>query len=198
MNDTHDLTHPFRRFDSASSSVGVEISPRHESPKIVSKGIFAGARVVRGPDWDWGNQDGGEGKVGRVVDIRGWDSESGRSVANVIWSSGSTNVYRLGHKGKVDLKCVQASSAGSYYVNHLSVLGMPSTTINRNSSSGSSNKPVSSKNSLNFNVGDKVQVIQDVSTLKELQEGHGGWNPRMGEVSIYFQHILCLAVSTNN
>jgi E3 ubiquitin-protein ligase mind-bomb len=63
------------------------------------------------------------GKVGRVVDIRGWDHESGRSVANVIWSSGSTNVYRLGHKGKVDLKCVQASSAGSYYVNHLPILG---------------------------------------------------------------------------
>ena len=61
--------------------------------------------------------------MGRVVDIRGWDNESGRSVANVIWGSGSTNVYRLGHKGKVDLKCVQASSAGSYYVNHLAIVG---------------------------------------------------------------------------
>jgi E3 ubiquitin-protein ligase mind-bomb len=25
------------------------------------KGIFVGAKVVRGPDWDWSNQDGGEG-----------------------------------------------------------------------------------------------------------------------------------------
>jgi E3 ubiquitin-protein ligase mind-bomb len=57
MNDTHDLTHPFRRFDSAST-VGVDLPPRHDSPKIVSKGIFAGARAVRGPDWDWSNQDG--------------------------------------------------------------------------------------------------------------------------------------------
>ena len=28
------------------------------SSKIQSYGIFTGARVVRGPDWDWGNQDG--------------------------------------------------------------------------------------------------------------------------------------------
>jgi E3 ubiquitin-protein ligase mind-bomb len=40
----------------------VDLQPRQESPKIVSKGIFAGARVIRGPDWDWGNQDGGEGQ----------------------------------------------------------------------------------------------------------------------------------------
>jgi len=26
--------------------------------KIDAKGIFPGARVVRGQDWDWGNQDG--------------------------------------------------------------------------------------------------------------------------------------------
>ena len=28
------------------------------STKLQSYGIFTGARVVRGPDWDWGNQDG--------------------------------------------------------------------------------------------------------------------------------------------
>lgn len=65
------------------------------------------------------------------------------------------------------------------------ILGMPSSTINRNSSSGSSNKPMSSKNSLNFNVGDKVQVVQDIQTLKDLQENHGGYNPRMAEVNIF-------------
>lgn len=47
-------------------------------------------------DWEWGVQDGGEGKTGRVMEIRGWDNESCRSVANVSWASGSTNVYRLG------------------------------------------------------------------------------------------------------
>lgn len=28
-----------------------------------------GTRVVRGPDWKWGNQDEGEGHVGTVVEI---------------------------------------------------------------------------------------------------------------------------------
>lgn len=63
------------------------------------------------------------GKIGTVLDIRGWDNESGRSVANVSWTTGSTNVYRLGHKGKVDLKCSQEASGGFYYREHLPVLG---------------------------------------------------------------------------
>lgn len=28
-----------------------------------------GLRVVRGPDWKWGNQDEGEGHVGTVVEV---------------------------------------------------------------------------------------------------------------------------------
>lgn len=66
---------------------------------------------------------GGEGKVGKITEIRGWDSESGRSVANVAWQSGSTNVYRVGHKGKVDLKYVTAGAGMHYYKEHLPVLG---------------------------------------------------------------------------
>ena len=34
-----------------------------------------------------------------------------------------------------------------------------------------------------FKVGDKVRCDLDVEILKQMQEGHGGWNPRMGEVS---------------
>lgn len=114
--------------------------------------------MVRGPDWEWGSQDGewreraegrarlwlahgsasrhslsllagtlspgGEGKPGRVVDIRGWDVETGRSVASVTWADGTTNVYRVGHKGKVDLKCVGEAAGGFYYKDHLPRLGM--------------------------------------------------------------------------
>lgn len=113
--------------------------------------------MVRGPDWEWGSQDGewatgwggggwaaagsgsastprlswlvghclpgGEGKPGRVVDIRGWDVETGRSVASVTWADGTTNVYRVGHKGKVDLKCVGEAAGGFYYREHLPRLG---------------------------------------------------------------------------
>lgn len=34
-----------------------------------------------------------------------------------------------------------------------------------------------------FSVGDKVQVTVNVDQLKSMQQGHGGWNPRMAEVS---------------
>lgn len=40
----------------------VEMGPRKGCAKVQMKGIFVGAKVVRGPDWDWSNQDGGEGK----------------------------------------------------------------------------------------------------------------------------------------
>ena len=38
-----------------------------------------------------------------------------------------------------------------------------------------------------FGVGDKVQVAVAVDQLKLLQQGHGGWNPRMTEVKIHQQ-----------
>lgn len=168
MEDKHDPAHSFQRFDTASSK-GIKVPKRRDSVKTQAWGIFAGARVVRGPDWDWGNQDGGEGKVGKVTDVRGWDSESGRSVAAVTWSSGSTNVYRVGHKGKVDLKYVQAASGGFYYREHLPVLGE------------FSDFPASASITHQFKVGDKVRVDLDAEILRMMQEGHGGWNPRMGE-----------------
>lgn len=76
---------------------------------------------------------GGEGKVGKVVDIRGWDNESGRSVASVTWSNGTTNVYRMGHKGKVDLKYVSDGQGGFYYKDHLPKLGKRFSFINEHS-----------------------------------------------------------------
>lgn len=39
----------------------VEMTPRKGGVKVQMKGIFVGAKVMRGPDWDWNNQDGGEG-----------------------------------------------------------------------------------------------------------------------------------------
>lgn len=101
----------------------VRVPTRQNSTKIQLKGIFVGAKVVRGPDWEWGQQDGGDGKTGRVMEIRGWDNESCRSVANVSWVTGSTNVYRLGHKGNVDLKYLQPAAGGYYYRDHMPILG---------------------------------------------------------------------------
>ena len=36
--------------------LSVLLESREKMTKIQSRGIFVGAKVVRGPDWDWGNQ----------------------------------------------------------------------------------------------------------------------------------------------
>ncbi|XP_014603514.1 PREDICTED: E3 ubiquitin-protein ligase MIB2 [Polistes canadensis] len=186
MADVHDLTHTFQRFQTPTS-IEIQLSAREGCTKIPLKGIFIGAKVVRGPDWEWGNQDGGSGKSGRVMDIRGWDNESSRSVATVTWSIGSTNVYRLGYKGCVDLCYIEEATAGTYYKEHLPLLGQPiivypdskhDPILNRGSTS---NVVVSSLRQSTFNIGDKVKVLIQVEALKEMQDGHGGWNPRMAE-----------------
>ncbi|KAF7267945.1 hypothetical protein GWI33_018888 [Rhynchophorus ferrugineus] len=169
--DKHELTHPFKRFDSATS-LGYDLPPRLKCRKCELAGIFVGAKVVRGFNWEWGNQDGGEGKIGQVLDIRGWDNETSRSVANVKWFTGSTNVYRLGHKGICDIKFVEPSSGGTYYPEHLPILGQqleqPIARVPR-------------MGPLPFGAGDKVQVSVSVDELKIMQHGHGGWNPKMAE-----------------
>ncbi|XP_046895787.1 E3 ubiquitin-protein ligase MIB2 [Hypomesus transpacificus] len=169
MNNKHDLGHAFERYETAHSQP-VSLAPRQNLPRIILRGIFQGVKVVRGPDWDWGSQDGGEGKVGKVVDIRGWDTESGRSVASVTWSNGTTNVYRMGHKGKVDLKYVSDVQGGFYYKDHLPKLGEHAELQRQESA-----------DSHNFQQGDKVKCLLEVDILRQMQEGHGGWNPKMAE-----------------
>ncbi|XP_076132832.1 E3 ubiquitin-protein ligase MIB2 isoform X2 [Alosa pseudoharengus] len=173
MNNKHDLAHPFERYETAHSQP-VSLAPRQNLSRIILKGIFQGVKVVRGPDWDWGNQDGGEGKIGKVVDIRGWDTESGRSVASVTWSNGTTNVYRMGHKGKVDLKYVSDVQGGFYYKEHLPNLGEHAELQRQESTDGHV-----------FQQGDKVKCLLEVDILKQMQEGHGGWNPKMAEVNTF-------------
>ena len=63
---------------------------------VNSDNLVSGRRVRRGPDWRWGDQDGGG--VGVLVshDSSGW--------ARVRWEhSGNTNTYRIGGSGKSDL-----------------------------------------------------------------------------------------------
>lgn len=168
-SDIHDIEHPFIRY-TTPTSVGVRVPIRKDSVKIQLKGIFVGAKVVRGSDWEWGQQDGGEGSTGRVMEIRGWDNESCRSVANVSWISGSTNVYRLGHKGNIDLKYVVPTIGGYYYKDHMPILGKTEEQ-----------QPIVSTVKPMFSVGDRVKVCLDIEALMKLQQGHGGWNPRMVE-----------------
>ncbi|XP_071078576.1 E3 ubiquitin-protein ligase HECTD1-like isoform X2 [Haliotis cracherodii] len=63
----------------------------------VLKQMMPGARVVRGMDWKWRDQDGsppGEGLVTGELH-NGW--------VDVTWDAGGSNSYRMGAEGKFDL-----------------------------------------------------------------------------------------------
>lgn len=76
------------------------MAPRKYSAKVRLRGVFPGARVVRGPDWMWGDKDGQA--EGRVTEVEDWGSNSFRSAVEVRWNtSGDTIIYRMGHEGKV-------------------------------------------------------------------------------------------------
>ncbi|XP_069008939.1 E3 ubiquitin-protein ligase HECTD1 isoform X2 [Embiotoca jacksoni] len=64
----------------------------------VMKYIVPGARVVRGIDWKWRDQDGNPGGEGTVT------GEAHNGWIDVTWDAGGSNSYRMGAEGKFDLK----------------------------------------------------------------------------------------------
>ncbi|XP_032355679.1 E3 ubiquitin-protein ligase HECTD1 [Etheostoma spectabile] len=64
----------------------------------VMKYIVPGARVVRGIDWKWRDQDGNPSGEGTVT------GEAHNGWIDVTWDSGGSNSYRMGAEGKFDLK----------------------------------------------------------------------------------------------
>lgn len=78
--------------------------------------IEAGLRVVRGPDRESGDQDGGEGHVGTVVEVPGrtasqWDDRDCRYVI-VQWDYGKRFRYRCGVEEKYDLRVLDNAPVG--------------------------------------------------------------------------------------
>ena len=86
----------------------------------VYHGIGVGSRVMRGPSWKYDNQDGGEGKLGTVIELRRWKASynltyygnNGIAGIRVLWDyDGTINTYRWSAKsieegGIQDLKVV--------------------------------------------------------------------------------------------
>lgn len=173
--DKHDLSHPFQRIDKPHGS-SVPVPKRSNSVKMKALGIFPGAKVVRGPNWDFGTQDGGSGKKGKVEDLRGFGSDvGGRNAVRVRWeTSGEANVYRVGCRGKVDLQCVEEAPGGSYYREHLPVVGKVERKNEKSATVDETSESLLKK-------GDKCVIDMPEVPLKELQRGHGGWSIRMSE-----------------
>ena len=80
--------------------------------------VKVGLRVVRGPDWKWGNQDGGEGQLGTVVDVKTEETPGeGHATARAVmvqWDNGSRCNYRCGIQGQYDLRVFDNGPIGDH------------------------------------------------------------------------------------
>ncbi|CAG7731706.1 unnamed protein product [Allacma fusca] len=163
-SDKHSLRHRFSRITTAESP-RVLIEPRRKSKKIAVRGLYPGARVVRGVDWQWEDQDGGNGRRGKLTEIQDWSAASPRSAAYVIWDTGAKNLYRVGFEGMADLKVVNDAKGGTFYRDHLPLLG------GEGPRSGATR----------IQVGDQVNIDLELDVVQSLQHGHGGWTDGMYE-----------------
>ncbi|KAK7093237.1 E3 ubiquitin-protein ligase MIB2-like [Littorina saxatilis] len=120
-DDKHALRHQFLRID-APGTDGHPVPKRKTSVKHRSLGLFPGSKVSRGRDWQWGDQDGGQGSEGQVKGYENASPHSCRSLQKVEWPSGEVNFYRVGFHGNVDVTCVEEEEGPWYYRDHLPVL----------------------------------------------------------------------------
>src|SRR6218665_1930445 len=111
----HELKHCFLRILGANSS-GELMTPRLNSPQFLLNGMFVGAEVVSGKDWQWNDQDGGNGAKGFISGFTDYG-------ATVEWGNGNVNYYRIGEDGMIDLKCVTAVDGHHVYADHLPLFG---------------------------------------------------------------------------
>ena len=81
----------------------MNVGSRQGADKQEARGMFKGAKVVRGADWEWKNQDGGARLEGEVTEVASWNNdESAKNAVRVKWKEGQrSNIYRLGKDGKV-------------------------------------------------------------------------------------------------
>ncbi|XP_055906296.1 E3 ubiquitin-protein ligase mind-bomb isoform X1 [Eupeodes corollae] len=187
--DKHHLRHRFYRIATPGGD-RIMLEPRRKCKKVAMRGIFPGARVVRGVDWQWEDQDGGVGRRGKVNEIQDWSSASPRSAAYVVWDNGAKNLYRVGFEGMADLKVVNDAKGTTVYRDHLPLLG--------------ENGP--GKGPHGFQIGDKVTVDLELEIVQSLQHGHGGWTDGMFEclnnaglvVGIDEDHDIVVAYNSGN
>lgn len=161
--DRHNIRHRFHHVIAPGANK-VLVEPRRKGKKITARGMFPGARVIRGVDWHWESQDGVAGRRGKITEIQDWSLLLPRSAAYVVWDTGAKNLYRLGSEGMVDLKCVSDAKGPQFYRDHVPLLG-----------------EMNMKRTFNWQVADYVRVDLELEVVQSLQFGHGGWAYGMEE-----------------
>jgi len=78
------------------------------------KGIYVGDRVIRGPDWKWGDQDGGKQNNsnypylnGTIRGLSQWhpkDKDTLITNVIVVWDHGIYGNYRYNYRGAFDIR----------------------------------------------------------------------------------------------
>uniref|UniRef100_A0A1I8IW72 RING-type E3 ubiquitin transferase n=1 Tax=Macrostomum lignano TaxID=282301 RepID=A0A1I8IW72_9PLAT len=147
--DAHNLDHEFYRFDYNKRCQSASAEAARLTP--------AASSPVPESSLGLGRQDGGDVRAlgERVRPFRGQRS--------------------VGHKGKVDLKLLQApASWGLYYRDHLPVLGERLDSVG---------------GGCPYRVGERVRVARSEAQLRVMQEGHGGWNEKMSELVGQCGHV---------
>ena len=81
---------------------------------------------MRGPDWAWGDQDGGEGCVGTVAKMK--NSEDGGKAVVVQWDAGNRCNYSCGIKEKYDLRVYDSAQIGKISLMDRSFMSIRVTT----------------------------------------------------------------------
>jgi len=100
-----------RTLSSKETSSTPKKEPFMPTDSIIVTSADVGAKVVKGRDWEWGNQDGING-IGTILgpSSEGW--------VNVKWNNGDKNSYRIGAGVKYDLYYLDSTST-IYDVQHL-------------------------------------------------------------------------------
>lgn len=91
------------------------------------KQMIIGARVTRGPDWKWRDQDGTPGSGSSEGTI---SSDLHNGWIDVTWDHGGSNSYRMGAEGKFDLKLSPSFDPESLKLGNSSNATAPNTTNN--------------------------------------------------------------------
>ena len=113
---TESQTHSFEvKIDQLNNTATTQTTPQQQqavyetnSSKLVFKS-YIGCRVLRGPDWKWGKQDGGEGNCGIIRNF-----ESNEEVV-VVWDNGTGANYRC--SGAFDVRLLDTTQSGVKHEN---------------------------------------------------------------------------------